>query len=194
MLEGVRDHLRFDAEVETVDRKAADAAFAACYKEIFAPFMKDHGFVGWPQWSFARLNSLDVLEYVHFQKERSGSKTFTVNVGVMPLYVSQHNTMIGFRERLGELVRGQDAWWDDADETIARVSFSNVTRAIERYAFPWFETYRDEAVIKARLIRKVAGNAGWLQVIDNHDDAMQIMQDNVAELHLPKRLLADRRP
>lgn len=193
-LEGVRDYLRFDDELATIDKKAADAAFVACYQEIAVPFMKSRGFVRWPQWGFARLNSLDVLEYVRLQKERSGSKTFTVNVGVMPLYVSQHNRSIEFRMRLGELVRGRDAWWDYADETIARVSFSNVTRAIERYAFPWFETYRDEAAIKAQLTRKVAGNAEWLRVIDNHRDALQIMQDNVAELRLPKSLLADRRP
>lgn len=192
-LEGVRDYMRLGDERATIDNEAANAAFMTCCKEIVEPFLTAHGFVKWSTRGFVRLNSLDVLEWLNFQKERSGSKTFTVNVYLLPLYVSQPLLHTLFRERLGELVCGRDVWWDYADEKIARVSFNNVTRAIEQFAFSWFGTWRDEAALKARITCQKC-NAEWLRVIDDRSDSQQIIRENMAALHLPKSLLADRRP
>ena len=192
-LEGVRSFMRLENERATIDGRAANAAFETCYKEIVEPLLTAHGFIKWSTRGFVRLNSLDVLEWVNFQKERSGSKTFTVNVHLLPLYVPQELMQTEFRVRLGELICGRDVWWDFADEKIARISFNNVTRAIEKFVFSWLGTWQDEAAIKARLIREKR-YAEWLRAIDDHSDRLEIMRENIAALHLPKSLLADRRP
>lgn len=195
VLHGNRDCIRSDKELNTVDKTVADAAFQKYSKEILGEFLKQQGFLKWKTNAFVRLNSIDVLEYINLQKERYGSKTFTVNYALMPLYVPNEYMVTGFGDRLGNLIVGKDIWWDYADKRIAEVSFQNVTDAIEQFVLPWFQTYGDKELLKKRLLKdrkKGDGlpynNQKWLESIDVCENRSEIILDNIRRLKLPKKL------
>ena len=75
---GNRLHIRSDEEMSTVDKKAADAAFKKYQNKFISPYMNEQGFLKYKSNAYVRKNKIDLLEYVEFQKERHGSKTFTV--------------------------------------------------------------------------------------------------------------------
>lgn len=195
VLRGNRDCIRSDKELNTVDKTVADAAFQKYSKEILGEFLKQQGFLKWKTNAFVRVNSIDVLEYINLQKERYGSKTFTVNYALMPLYVLTEYMVTGFGDRLGKLVVGKDIWWDYSDEKIAEVSFQNVTDAIEQFVLPWFQTYGNKEILKKRLLedsKKMKGlpynNQKWLEFIDIYENRSEIIWDNIRRLKLPKKL------
>ena len=72
-----------------------------------------------------------MLEFIELQKETHGSKTFTVNYAMTPLYVPHNFLSLDFCERIGMLLCIRDIWWDFANDSIAKVSFGNVAKAID---------------------------------------------------------------
>lgn len=152
---GNRPHIRLDKELASIDKKAADTAFKVHKKEIIDPYMSAKGFLKYKSNAYVRKNKIDLLEYIDFQKEHYGSKTFTVNLAVMPLYIPHEYIVFGFSKRLGELICNYDIWWDFADEIICEKSMGNVKDAIELFAVPWFHKMENEhyhAAYKAKTI------------------------------------------
>ncbi len=106
---------------------------------------------------YIRLSKNDLLEYINIQKEAYGSRTFTLNIAVIPFYVPHDYVTLGFGNRLECFVKNRDFWWDYKNETIAKESFENVIAALEQYVMPWFHKYEDENVFLDTLIHDMYG-------------------------------------
>ncbi|MDY3281297.1 DUF4304 domain-containing protein [Dysosmobacter sp.] len=196
-LAGDRPHIRLEEELASVDKKAADAAFRKHKREIIDPYMSAQGFLKYKSNAYVRKNSIDLLEYMDFQKEHYGSKTFTVNLAVMPLYIPHEFMVFGFSERLGKLICGRDIWWDFADETVCGKSMDNVRDAIGLFAVPWFRKMERERGIAMRLIRqKLTGGVSdydqeWLSAIGSRSGRTAVIRENVKQLKLPESLIQE---
>lgn len=186
--------MRLEEELLCVNKAAADMAFKKCSKEILKSYLSEQGFYQWKTNSFVRRNGIDLLEYVDLQKEAHGSKTFTVNYALMPLYVPEENMVIGLGDRLGKLIAGKDVWWDYADENVARISFLNIVDAIRQFLLPWFHYMNDEGAYKKRLqkdIRKSIGgydSKNWLEAAKSCQDREAVIEEMIRRLKLPKNL------
>ena len=191
-LVGNRPHIRLDEELALVDKQSADSAFKKYKREIIDPYMKVQGFLKYKSNAYVRKNKIDLLEYIEFQKEHYGSKTCTVNLAVMPLYIPHEYIVFGFSKRLGELICHKDIWWDFADETICENSMDNIKDAIELFAMPWFHKMADEHYIVMQLIKqKLSSNVSdydrqWLAAIGDRGKQTALMQENIDKLKLPK--------
>lgn len=197
---GDRRWMRSDEEMLAVDKAAADSAFKAYKKSVLDPAMKEMGFCKYKTSAYVRRNSIDVLEYVELQKEHYGSKTFTVNVAVLPLYLPHSYISFSFSSRLGRLICNRDVWWDFADEAAAKTSFENVAHAIGQFAAPWFMQYEDEDFLIGQIreekrVREERGlntsykNDSWLSALEHPTDRAQTIAENIEKLNLPKKLL-----
>lgn len=197
---GNRPHIRTENEMAIIDKDKADAAFKENKKIILEKYLISNGFVKYKTNSYVRKNKIDVLEYIDLQKERYGSKTFTVNYSIMPLYVPHDYLTIGFGARLGELICGKDIWWDYANDDIAQVSFQNVLDAIDRFLLPWFEKYSDEKILMEKLLEDKKKreqirvdipykNNEWIFALKKCDNRNDIISENINKLKLPKRLI-----
>lgn len=198
-LKGVRPYIRLDEELEFIDKKAADNAFKSCKKLILDECLISKGFLKYRTNAYLRRNRIDVLEYIDLQKERYGSKTFTVNYAMLPLYISHDFFCIGFGGRIGAMICGKDTWWDYADEKIAMVSFQNVAGALERFVLPWFEQYSDEQMLLKRLqkdketsektgIATGYFNEEWISSLEECDNRDAVISANFEKLKLPVKL------
>ena len=161
--------------------------------------MQQKGFVKYKSNSYVRRNKLNVLEYINLQKERYGSKTFTVNYALISLYVPHSFLSFDLGDRLGVLICNKDIWWDYSNEQIAETSFQNVMEAIEMYLLPWFEERENKESLKRELMsekKKREGYGGrlsddqqkWLDVVDSEDDFTEIVSSNIEIFKLPKKL------
>ena len=139
------------------------------------------------------------MEYIDLQKEKYGSKTFTVNYALIPLYVTHSFLSYDLGDRLGELICNRDVWWDYSTAEIAEVSFQNVMDAIDKFLLPWFDEKNNKESLKKELLkeeqkRKRYGGRlsdiqqAWLDVIDSEDDYSDIISSNIATFKLPKKL------
>jgi hypothetical protein len=87
-------------------------------------------------------------------------------------------------------------WWDYANESIARVSFENVARALEEYVLPWFDACSNDDSIKKLLLAKQEEQDGrlsvneraWLESLENPGDCSGIIEENTKLFGLPKSL------
>lgn len=192
---GNRPHIRLDEELVSIDKKAADAAFKRYKKEIIDPCMNAQGFLKYKSTAYVRKNKIDLLEYIDLQKEHYGSKTFTVHLAVMPLYIPHEYIVFGFSRRLGGLICHHDIWWDFAEDAICKKSMDNVKTAIELFAMPWFHELSDEdyvmmQLLKQRQLSKISPrNQEWLSVMGERSTRTAIIQENIGKLKLPKRLI-----
>lgn len=198
-LKGNRAHIRSEKEMLLVDKQVADEAFKKYKKDILDSYLMSKGFVKYKSNSYVRKNQIDVLEYLDLQKERYGSKTFTVNYALMPLYVSHDYLVTGFGDRLGRLICDTDIWWDYANEAISQISFQNVIDAVEQFVLPWFEKYENEETLKKKLLedkkkseQTVRGipykNAEWLSALEERGDRTEIILENIEKMKLPKKI------
>lgn len=193
-LKGSRSFLRKDNEMSFIDKSEADSAFKSCKKQYLDPLLKAKGFLQYKTNAYVRCNQVDVLELIELQKERNGSMTFTVNYALTPLYLQYAFSTFCFSERIGILVCGEDVWWDYADESIARVSFENVARALEVCVLPWFDACSDDDSIRKLLLAKQKEQEGrlsvneraWLESLDNHGDCSKTIERNIELFRLPK--------
>lgn len=190
--------IRSDEEMKTIDKELADNVFKLQKKKMDF-FMQQKGFVKYKSNSYVRRNKLNVLEYINLQKERYGSKTFTVNYALISLYVPHSFLSFDLGDRLGVLICNKDIWWDYSNEQIAETSFQNVMDAIEMYLLPWFEERENKESLKRELLsekKKREGYGGrlsdnqqkWLDVVDSEDDFTEIVSSNIEIFKLPKKL------
>lgn len=197
-LVGVRPCLRTGDECAALDKKAADAAFRRCKREVIDPFLASQGFRKYKTNAYVRRSGIDVLEYIDLQKEHYGSKTFTLNLAVMPLYTSAYEPrdVVAFyvSHRLGELICRRDLWWDFADERACAASMENVCAALERYGLPWFRRMSDERYVRLLLMkRKLTGRLSvydeeWLAVLGERRERGALVRQRMEELGLPRAL------
>ncbi|MDE7224413.1 MAG: DUF4304 domain-containing protein [Acetatifactor sp.] len=198
MICGDRIHIRTDEEMLTIDKAIAEEAFKK-YRVILEDYLKLQGFLKYKSSAYVRRSVLDLLEYIDLQKERYGSKTFTVNYSLMPLYVPHDCIITGFGGRLGELIRSKDVWWDYATYDAAETSFQNVSRAIELFLLPWFKRYSDEAYLRKTLKKEKRHsrwtgkgisykNEEWLNAMDDRINKIEVIDGNIQKLKLPKAL------
>lgn len=147
-------HLKSDDEMKAMNAEEADAAFKKYKKEILDVYLKEQGFWKYKSSNYVRLNEIGLVEYINLQKEQHGSRTFTVNVALFPLYAPHLFITIGFGDRIGHFVDDKDFWWDYKDMETAEKSFRNVVCALDKYVMPWFEKHRDEALYEDELRNK----------------------------------------
>ena len=194
ILKGTRSFLRMDYEISSLDKDESDRAFKMYKKQYLDSLLKAKGFLQYKTNAYVRRNQVDVLEYIDLQKERNGSGTFTVNYALTPLYLPYDYADFCFSERIGMLVCGKDIWWDYANDSIARVSFENVAKAIEEFVLPWFDACSNDDSIKKVLLAKQEEQEGrlsvneraWLESIDNHGDCSKTIEKNSELFRLPK--------
>ena len=190
--------IRSDEEMRSVNGEAADWAFKA-QKKLLDQHLAKQGFVTYKTNACIRRNALDVLEYINLQKESHGSRTFTVNYALIPLYIPHDFLSYDLGGRLGTLICSRDVWWDYADEAVAAVSFQNVTEAIERFLLPWFDQTADRSALEAELLRvqKARMQHGgrlsdiqqaWLDALDDPPDADAVIRENIRRFKLPQKL------
>ncbi|MBQ7942795.1 MAG: DUF4304 domain-containing protein [Lachnospiraceae bacterium] len=148
---GSGEHLKNDDEMKAMNAEEADAAFKKYKKEILDVYMKEQGFDKYKTSSYVRLNKIGLIEYINLQKEQHGSRTFTVNIALFPLYAPHLFITIGFGDRIGHFVDDNDFWWDYKDMDTARKSFGNVVCALNEYVLPWFEKHNDETLYEEEL-------------------------------------------
>ena len=190
--------VRSDAEMCALNKSAADLAFKT-QKKILDRYLAERNFLKYQTGSYIRRNPLDVLEYINLQKESHGSRTFTVNYALVPMYIPQTSFSFVLGDRLGILICGRDVWWDYADDEIAAVSFQNVTDAIERFLLPWFREKADHAEIRRELLKekrtreqyggRLSGiQQAWLDALDHPADADAVIRENARVFRLPQKL------
>ena len=190
--------IRSDEEMASVDKEAADNSFKYQKKKLDL-FLQQKGFVKYKTNSYARRNSVNVLEYINLQKEQYGSKTFTVNYALIPLYVPHSFLSYDLGDRLGKLICDRDVWWDYSNKEIAEVSFQNLIDAIDIYLMPWFDKMTSNKMIKKELLKEKKNRESyggrlsdiqqsWLEAIDSGDDFTKIVNSNISTLKLPKKL------
>ncbi|WP_026652149.1 DUF4304 domain-containing protein [Butyrivibrio proteoclasticus] len=190
--------IRSDEELASIDKRAADETFKIQKKRLDA-FLQQKGFVKYKTNSYLRRNRLNVLEYIDLQKERYGSRTFTVNYALTSLYVPHAFFSFDLGDRLGKLICDKDVWWDYANEQIAEVSFNNVIEAIEIVLLPWFEEMENLESIRKELTtqkKKRESHCGrlsdtqafWLDAIEKDTWDEAIVLSNIETFKLPKKL------
>ena len=190
--------IRSDDEMASVNKDAADNSFKEQKKELDF-FLQQKGFVKYKINSYVRKNNVNVLEYIDLQKERYGSKTFTVNYALIPLYVTHSYLSYDLGDRLGKLICNRDVWWDYSTAEMAEVSFQNVMDAIDKFLLPWFDERNSKESLKKELLKeeqkrkKYGGRLSdiqqtWLDVIDSEDDYSDIISNNNVTFKLPKKL------
>lgn len=198
-LKGNRPFLRTDEEMKSIDKKEADKAFKLYKKEHIDTLLKSKGFIKYSTTTYVRRNQVDVLEFIELQKETHGSKTFTVNYAMTPLYVPHNFLSLDFCERIGMLLCKRDIWWDFANDSIAKVRFGNVAKAIEEFVIPWFDSHSNNDSIRELLNeeKKTRENKGdrlsdlqqaWLDAIDDYTDCQDVIMGNIALFALPQKL------
>ena len=131
-------------ELDKINIQEADEAFKECKKKLLDVFMKNNSFIKYKTNAYMRLNSIGLIEYINLQKEAHGSRTFTLNVCVLPIYVPHNVFTIGFGDRIGILINEKDFWWDYKDLTTSEKSFENIIEDLELFILPWFEKYNNE--------------------------------------------------
>ena len=186
---------RTEAERETLDKAGADAAFRKGQRELYETVLRPEGFLRWRGGAFARRSPEDWLEVIELQKERHGSKTFTVNCMAVLLFLPGAEPDMTFAERLGVLAAGRDVWWDFAPAA-AEESFRNVGDAIRRFALPWFEGLRGDGFRRALLPERGRLWAErWLAALDARGRDIpaerETVRENCRRLKLPKGLLRE---
>lgn len=187
---GNRPHLRTEEEISLVNKQEADLAFKRYKKEMIDDLLLGNGFCKYKTNAYVRLNNIGLLEYIDLQKERYGSKTFCVNFAAMPLYCVNKYIIVSLGCRLGTYISGKDVWWDYASENVAKASFENVSVAIEKYVFPWFEEVSTEDGYRAKL-QKIHNKKlveDWLDALVSIQDKETLIQQNIVELKLPKKI------
>ncbi len=196
---GAANHaIRLDEELKNIDKIAADKAFKMQKKRLDA-FMQANGFVKYKGTAYVRKNAIDVLEYVNLQKEAYGSKTFTVNYALIPLYVPHDFLSFDLGGRLAMLIIDRDIWWDFANEKAAEISFSNVMEAISEYLFPWFQyNSNKENLVKSLLeekkrnerygVRLTNKQQKWLDILMGDGYDAGVIEENMRVFKLPEKL------
>lgn len=180
--------------MSSIDKGEADRAFKSCKKQYLDPLLKAKGFLQYKSNAYVRRNQVDVLELIEPQKEKNGSGSFTVNYALTPLYLQYAFPAFWYSERMGILVCGKDVWWDYADDSIARVSFENVAKAIEEYVLPWFDANSNNNSIKKLLLAKQEEQNGrlsvyeqaWLEYLENPGECSKTIEKNIELFRLPK--------
>lgn len=187
---GNRPHIRVESELIGINKEEADRAFKHCKKEFVDTLLLSHGFCKHKTSAYVRINPIGLLEYINFQKERYGSKTFCVNFSAMPLYLQSEVMVFSLGHRLGTYICGKDVWWDYASDRIARISFQNTAEAIEQYVFPWFEEISTENGYRNQLSnlgnKKLA--AEWLNALEHTTDKETLITQSIITLGLPKKI------
>ena len=186
---------RTEAERETLDKAGTDAAFRMGQRELYETVLRPEGFLRWRGAAFVRRSPEDWLEVIELQKERYGSKTFTVNCMAVLLFLPGAEPDMTFAERLGVLAVGRDVWWDFAPAA-AEGSFRNVGEAIRRFALPWFEGLRGDGLRRALLPEHGRLWAErWLAALDARGRDIpaerETVRENCRRLKLPKGLLRE---
>ena len=186
---------RTEAELAALDRAGADAAFRAGQRGLYEEVLHPAGFLRWKGGAFVRRSPEDWLEVIELQKERHGSKTFTVNCMAVLLFLPGAEPDMTFAERLGVLAVGRDVWWDFAPAA-AEGSFRNVGEALRRFGLPWFERLRGDGARKALLREGDRPWAkAWLAALDARGRDIpaerETVRENCLRLKLPKGLLRE---
>lgn len=196
-LKGTRKYFRSDLEMQRLDREAADEAYKE-KKKILDDYMISKGFFKHKTNTYIRLNKINVLESVNLQKERYGSRTFTVNILLMPMYLPQDSVPFG-GERISYFIGSPDVWWDFGDCKAAETSFRNIVEAVDRFVMPWFEKTSDPECLKSMVQEhKVPGQftnndyIKWNEIFDSYNDLDDVVLENISRLKLPKALLKGR--
>ena len=193
-LRGDRSFLRTDDEIQSIDKDEADHAFKLYKKQYLDTLLKSKGFLKYKTNAYVRRNQVDVLEYIDLQKEKNGSRTFTVNYGLTALYTPHQFLNWDINERIGMLICDKDIWWDFANDDIAKVSFENVAKAIEEFVIPWFDAHSNDDSLKKMLLddREKEGwssfKQAWLEVIDHRSNLSETIEENIKLFRLPKSL------
>ena len=93
------------------------------------------------------------------------------------------------------LICKKDIWWDFANDTIAKVSFENVAKAIEEFVIPWFDARSNDDSIKKMLLDESeddgwirSSKQAWLDVIDHRCNLSETIEENIELFGLPKSL------
>ena len=196
-LKGTRKYFRSDLEMQHLDREAADEAYKE-KKKILDDYMISKGFFKHKTNTYIRLNKINVLESVNLQKERYGSRTFTVNILLMPMYLPQDSVPFG-GERISYFIGSPDVWWDFGDCKAAETSFRNIVEAVDRFVMPWFEKTSDPECLKSMVQEhKVPGQftnndyIKWNEIFDSYNDLDDVVLENISRMKLPKALLKGR--
>lgn len=195
--------LRSDEEMKTINTKDADKAFKT-NKKILDNFLKEEGFYKYKTSAYIKLNNLDILEYIELQKESHGSKTFTINYALIPLYVPHDFLSFDLGGRISNIIcknldQHRDIWWDYSNDVIASISFQNTIEAIAKFLIPWFIEHLNTDEIKNDLLsiqQKCAEYGGrlsdiqevWLKNIDNRIDDKSIINSNIIAMKLPIKM------
>ena len=196
-LKGTRKYFRSDLEMQRLDREAADEAYKE-KKKILDDYMISKGFFKHKTNTYIRLNKINVLESINLQKERYGSRTFTVNILLMPMYLPQDSVPFG-GERISYFIGSPDVWWDFGDCKAAETSFRNIVEAVDRFVMPWFEKTSDPECLKSMVQdHKVPGQftrndyIKWNEVFDSYMELDNVVAENVERMKLPKAVLKGR--
>jgi len=185
------DDKAYQEDMLKIDKKVANEAFKN-NKRTLDDYLRGKGFFKYKTRSYVRLNKIRVLECIELQKELYGTKTFTVNIIWMPLYVHHDYMARNITYRLGTIICGHDVWWDYANDSVAHDSFLNVLDAIDQFVIPRFEEYADIEKLKEyinNLKSLSVNNREWLKEIDLYDCNDDIVCENIDKFKLPKRLM-----
>lgn len=147
-------HLKSVDEHQALNKEEADQSFKKYKREVLDTFLKENGFYKYKSSSYVRLNKNRLVEDINIQKDAYGSRTFTLNISLYPLYAPCDFMCKNFGNRIGTMIDNRDFWWDYKDDKTAKLSFENVKNALEQFVIPWFDIYDDETKYKEDLLNR----------------------------------------
>lgn len=192
-LKGNMDAVR---DTDGINKKAANKAFTRYNNEILGELLVPLGFAKAGTNTWFRINSIGLLEYIDLQKEAHGSKTFTVNIALIPMYAQHDFICIGFGNRIGKLFCDRDVWWSFGNNDEAQTSFQNIAEAIALFVIPWFDTYKSEKAYREKLVEDIESDTvptypakKWLEALDSGARDKHIVCENAFAWNVPKELV-----
>ncbi|WNF22686.1 DUF4304 domain-containing protein [Mesobacillus jeotgali] len=101
--------------------------------------LREYDFFRYKTAFVGRVTNDSIFQFINLQKDAYGGKTFTVNVGVRPLFIPHDYLSLQPGQRIGYFKYGADKWWSFKTEDRADHSFIEVNHIINDYVLEWFE-------------------------------------------------------
>lgn len=111
------------------------------FKEYFDKSLKEDGFKKKGTINFYRMNKLELLECLNFQRHYD---SMTVNYLIQPIYCDILKDAILLGGRLGRLKYQSDYWWELKDEEEIKNNMENILEVIRNDLYKWFEKYENK--------------------------------------------------
>jgi len=119
--------------------KAADSCFNRAFTKYIVKEFTQYGFKRYKSRNIARIVNGSILQFINFQKEAHGDKSFTVNIAFRPLYIPHDFLILEPGSRIAKFNNQTDKWWYFT-EIYVEDSFKEVSQLLKDKVLYMFNT------------------------------------------------------